>query len=402
MKKLWFAPIAAGVLTVGSVLSTVTAAHAATPAVGKPKVIQVRTASSVSLPDGGATLGAVESVSLPAGTWQVTTNLTAINFGAGDYVRCQIQAAGTRIDGGSTVYLADRVAGVVNMASLFAQQPTNVVVLCEHDSAAASSGQFYVDPGATITAVPTTSAKVVSGESTSQTTLNVSSPTEITSVSLPAGKWVLNSDASIVNFNGEDFDQCYLAPSAGSYRSDFTNIGSDPSDAIVANTEVQGTVTVPSMGSLVGLYCSARSTSGEYVDPGAAIVATKATGSFATLEPIDLPKAAGGSATLYSETVGKGTWRVTSAADFGNLQPNGAFAPGRDFLRCTLAANGTAISGGATVEITPDTYLGQDYNSGYYVAKGPWTLTLACSHDDVHRGSGEWAEFSGSVLAVKG
>jgi hypothetical protein len=400
MKTHWYAPIAVSVLTLGAALSTVTTAHAASPAAAVPKVIQVRTSSSVNLPNSGGTLGAIENVSLPAGTWQVTTNLTAINFGAGDYVRCQIQAAGTRIDGGSTVYLADRVAGVVNMASLRAQQRTSVVVLCEHDSAAGSSGQFYVDPGATITAVPTTSADIVTGESTSQTTLD-SGYTEITSVSLPRGVWVLNSDASIVNFNDRDFDSCYLAPARGSYSSDFTDIGSDPSDATVANAEVQGTVTAPKKGTLVGLYCSAEFTSGEYVDPGAAIVATLTTGSFATLDRTDLPNAAGGSATLYSESLGKGKWRVTSAADFENLQPNNSVAPGRDFLRCTLAADGTAISGGATVEITPDTYLGQDYNAGYYNAKAPWTLTLTCSHDAAHTGEGKWAEGSGSVLAVK-
>ncbi len=400
MKTRWCAPIAFGVLTLGTVLSTSTPTNAATPAAATPKVVQVRTSSSVFLPNGGGTLGAIESVSLPAGTWQVTTNLTAINFGPGDYVRCQIQAAGTRIDGGSTVYLADRVAGVVNLASLHAKQPTTVTVLCEHDSAAASSGQFYVDPGATITAVPTTSADIVKGESTSQTPLD-SGNDLITSVTLPEGVWVVNSDASIVNFSGQDFDDCYLAPSAGSYHSDFTQIGSDPTDATVANAEVQATVTVPKKGSTVGLYCSAEFTSGEYIDPGATIVATLATGTFATLDPTDLPNAAGGSATLYSESLGKGDWRVTSAADFENLQPNNSVAPGRDFLRCTLAANGTAISGGATVLITDDTYLGQDYNSGYYKAKAPWTLTLTCSHDAAHTGDGEWAEGSGSVLAVK-
>ena len=140
----------------------------------------------------------------------------------------------------------------------------------------------------------------------------------------------------------------------------------------MANAEVQGTVTAPKKGSVVGLYCSAEFTSREYVDPGAAIVATGATGFFATLDPTALPNAAGGSATLYSETLGKGKWRVTSAADFENLQPNNSVAPGQDFLRCTLAANGVPISGGATVEITPDTYLGQDYNVGYYKAKAQW------------------------------
>ena len=75
---------------------------------GAPNVLQVRTTTDVTLPDPGGTLLAVKSLALPAGSWTVTANLTAVNFGAGDFIRCQLQDNGTLFSGGSTVYLANR------------------------------------------------------------------------------------------------------------------------------------------------------------------------------------------------------------------------------------------------------------------------------------------------------
>ena len=65
MRKNWFASAAVAMFTLGTVLSTATMAQAAAPAGAKAKVIEVRTTSSVFLPNGGGTLGAVESVVLP-------------------------------------------------------------------------------------------------------------------------------------------------------------------------------------------------------------------------------------------------------------------------------------------------------------------------------------------------
>src|SRR6202035_3323542 len=75
-----------GVLALSAALAILTTEHAAVAAT--PNVIQARSAAAVTLPDAGATLQYVESVNLAKGSWTVTSNATAVNFGPGDYIRC--------------------------------------------------------------------------------------------------------------------------------------------------------------------------------------------------------------------------------------------------------------------------------------------------------------------------
>jgi hypothetical protein len=145
----------------------------------------------------------------------VTSNLTAINFGAGDYVRCQLQANGRLIDGGATTNLANRVSGLVDAAALVAHGTVTVAVLCDHDHNAGSLGQFYIDPGATVTAVKggpisapgiTSSGApvVVESRTTASVPLANTGTAPVTSVPLAAGTWAITANASAVNFS--DFD----------------------------------------------------------------------------------------------------------------------------------------------------------------------------------------------------
>ncbi len=115
--------------------------------------MQAQTSVAVDLNNTGGVQTQIESLVLNSGSWTVTSNLTAIDFGSGDFVRCHLQAGATDIDGGATVFLADRVAGIVNAGTMVASKKVTIGLFCDHDKNAATANQFYIDPGATITAV---------------------------------------------------------------------------------------------------------------------------------------------------------------------------------------------------------------------------------------------------------
>lgn len=408
----------AGLVVVGALLQGLLVG---TAAAAGPAVIQARTTAAVTLVDAGGVSTPVESVTLGAGSWTVSSDLTAINFGPGDYVRCHLQADGATlhdvtVDGGATVYLVNRVAGISTTGTLKSSTSVSVTTECSHDGNAVSGGQFYLDPGATMTAVkggpirgpgmPGTGAPtVVESRSSGHTALNDGSYVDVTSVVLPAGTWAMTGNASAVNFADNDFAACSLfSGGGGATTSSFNQVSTGAADAIVSGLDVEGTVTEPANGGTVDLACISEFANDVTIDPGATLTATKVNKPSVTkaeIGTIPLPNAGGQAKVVLTEKVPAAAWRVRSTVLVGNHNANNSWGGGRDFLRCSLKAGGVAIDGGATVEMTPNTNIEQIVNVGSHTASTSWTLTLSCAHDQAHTGDGHWSTaIGGAVVAV--
>jgi len=402
--RSWFVGLTVGVLSF-VFLPGVAAAST------QPAVVQVRSTAKVTLADTGGTLQQVEAVTLGKGSWTVTSNLTAINFGAGDYVRCQLQANGHLIDGGATTYLADRVSGVVNAAALLAHGTVTVAVLCDHDHNAGSPGQFYIDPGATVTAVkggpisaPGVASSgapvVVESRTTSAVTIVNTGSEPVTSVSLAAGTWAITANASAVNFSDFDWATCYLTATSGTG----TSVGTGGNDATVSEVDVEASATLP-VGGTVILLCRSSFASNVYIDAGATITATKVASSAmksAVIPQTALPDAGGTQESVMTQKIPAGAWRVRTEVQAGNMFSNGAFGGDiRDFIRCSLSANGAPIDGGATALVTENSTIDQVVNAGSFTSTKGWTLSLSCSHDAAEPGPGHWTVTQGNVLVIK-
>lgn len=403
------------VVVMGAVIA-VGIAVAAPPAQATtvPAVRQVRSRASVTLATAGGVQTTVESLSLGKGAWTVASDVTAINFGSGDYVRCGLVSGGSAFDGGQTVYLANRVSGLNNVGTITLYAPATVSLRCDHD-AAGSTHQFYIDPGATLTAAkggpisapgrpPVKGATVVEARSTASTTLNNTSPTAVTSVTLPTGTWALTANVSVVNFSGFDFDLCYLQNGAGSaVTTNDVQAGTESTDAIVTGLDAEATATVTARSAVLTLLCDSDFANTSYIDAGATVTATKVSTSTvrntATLAHA-LPDGAGGSAVESRSTIPAGAWRVRSSIQIGNRYPNNSFGNGQDFVRCGLAANGRAIDGGATELVTMNSNIQVVVNAGSYTSTSPWTLTLTCSHDQQNSSGAHWTPIYGTVQAV--
>jgi hypothetical protein len=403
VRKLWFVWVTVGVLT----FVFLPAAAAST----QPAVVQVRSTAKVTLPDAAGTLQQVEAVTLGKGSWTVTSNLTAINFGAGDFVRCQLQANGRLIDGGATTYLADRVSGVVNAAALVAHGTVTVAVLCDHDHNAVSPGQFYIDPGATVTAVRggpisapgvTSSGApvVVESRTTASVTLANTGSALVTSVSLAAGTWAITANASAVNFSDFDWASCYLTATSGTG----TSVGTGGDDSTVSEVDVEASANLP-LGGLVALVCRSTFASNVYIDAGATLTATKVASSAmksAVIPQTALPDVGGSQEAVLTQKVPAGAWRVRTEVQAGNMFSNGGFGGDvSDFIRCSLSANGAPIDDGATVLVTDNSTIDQVVNAGSFTSTKGWTLRLSCSHDIAEPGPGHWTVAQGNALAIK-
>jgi hypothetical protein len=116
-------------------------------------------------------------------------------------------------------------------------------------------------------------------ETSAATPLGMSGGTHVTvaSLALPAGAWVLSSEASIVNFGPSDYTRCRIVASGVQIASGTTLVG-DPSQpgangagALVAARGLVGSV-VHSTPFTAALDCSHDSSnSNPYVDPGAVL-----------------------------------------------------------------------------------------------------------------------------------
>jgi hypothetical protein len=407
MRISWVGLLAVG----GLVLTASPGVAAASPA---PVVVQARSSTPVTLPDAGGTLGSVVGFRLTKGSWTVSSNITAVNFGGGDYVRCQLQENGHLIDGGATAYLADRVGGLVDVGTFVASGPVAVAVLCDHDRAAGSSGQFYIDPGATITAVrggpiqapgltPSGAPTVVQTRSTSAVSLTDGDYLPVAAESLPTGTWAITANGSAVDFSSQDFVACSLGVSAGSITVSYPQAGTGGDDAVVTDLDAEAVATIPAGGGQVTLYCATAFDASTYMDAGATITATKVAPTAVKSAPIPqraLPNAGGAAKVVFKQTIPAGAWRVRTEVSFGLRFPNNGYGPARDFLRCSLAANGQPIDGGATNLVSFNTYIGQLVNAGSFTSPKAWTLTLSCSHDATHSGSGVWTTVDGEMQTV--
>jgi len=104
-------------------------------------------------------------------------------------------------------------------------------------------------------------------------------PVAVVAVQLPAGTWIVNAKASLVNFGDADFARCtlYSGSTVLNGASTMTGVaGSMPAVATVAIIDLVATTATRSLT----LKCHHDgSVPGQYVDPDAAIVATRAPGT---------------------------------------------------------------------------------------------------------------------------
>lgn len=108
--------------------------------------------------DGSAVT--ILSVSVPAGTWVVTAKANPVNFGAADYVRCQILVGSAQKDAGATLLgdaspgitgeLGPSVATIALQTAVVTTATRNISLKCLHDFPI--DGE-YVDPSASLMVV---------------------------------------------------------------------------------------------------------------------------------------------------------------------------------------------------------------------------------------------------------
>ena len=119
-------------------------------------VYQRVTTASVSLSPTGSPV-VLKSVNVPAGTWIVHAKANPVNFGAADYVRCQIMVGGVQKDAGATLLgnaapaptgeLGPSVATIALQSAVQTSSTKSFRLQCQHDFPI--SGE-YVDGGASI------------------------------------------------------------------------------------------------------------------------------------------------------------------------------------------------------------------------------------------------------------
>jgi hypothetical protein len=119
-------------------------------------VYQRVTTASTNLSSSGSPV-VLKSVSVPPGNWIVHAKANPVNFGAADYVRCQIMVGGTQRDAGATLVgnaapgptgeTGPSVATIALQSAVHTAATRTFTLQCLHDFA--QSGE-YVDPGAAI------------------------------------------------------------------------------------------------------------------------------------------------------------------------------------------------------------------------------------------------------------
>jgi hypothetical protein len=406
------------IVFIGAALALFVPPGSAFASAARPTVYSVRTGGTVTLADAGGVPTTIESMLIPRGAWTVTANVTAVDFGTGDFVRCTLQQDGTAFDGGATTYVDDTVADLTNSGALkTSAAATTVALVCGHDQNATSGSQFYLDPGATLTAVEggpikgataaaTTGPNVVQKRTTAQTPLGKATSTPVEQVRVDAGTWVFHVNLSLVNFSGFDFADCALFEHTDGIASQQVVVGD--ADVVVSNVSIQGARTFATT-TTVKLACSASETTGVYVDPGATLIATRVAPSD-VVEGFDtkgvLPDTGGQNAVVFRQSMPAGAWRVSSAQTTVVSNPNNSIGGATDFVRCGLYSGGQLIDGAATVLISQGTdggnYKQMIVESATHTAKKAWTLSLRCSHDVTISTGSHWLVYSTSpVVAIQ-
>ena len=91
-------------------------------------------AKSLGGQDDFGTYFTVISVTLPAGSWVITANATASNFGNGDLVRCRLQRGNVVIANAATIVSsANGLAGLNPIGSFRSSVSQTVSLRCAHD-----------------------------------------------------------------------------------------------------------------------------------------------------------------------------------------------------------------------------------------------------------------------------
>ncbi|HEY3831229.1 MAG TPA: hypothetical protein VGO03_02965 [Acidimicrobiia bacterium] len=134
-------------------------------ATAAPKLASTTSVSQGALGDGGGSKSAILQMFVPAGKQLVTWNATVVDFGpahASDIFRCFVIATN---DTTYTVTVASSatslnsapgqdVQTISNRAVITPPAGSNVGLVCEHDTNL-PLGNYYIDPGATVSALPT-------------------------------------------------------------------------------------------------------------------------------------------------------------------------------------------------------------------------------------------------------
>jgi hypothetical protein len=126
--------------------------------VGPSSILSLTKNSPTDLSETGLTSTNIATLTgIPAGKYLITAELSIVNFGLPDYLRCNLRV-GTTVYPGATVSAG--VNGVANLpvghlttsAPVDLADTTNATLQCSHDE---NGTKPYVDPGMRITAIRT-------------------------------------------------------------------------------------------------------------------------------------------------------------------------------------------------------------------------------------------------------
>ena len=106
----------------------------------------VRKASNINLSPEGKVNTTIVSLTLAAGSWVIHADDSVINFGAEDFLRCQIEVGGLVASHTATVGKTNSVATISGTVAVKLAKAETVTNTCSHDKAAGSTS--YVDAGA--------------------------------------------------------------------------------------------------------------------------------------------------------------------------------------------------------------------------------------------------------------
>jgi hypothetical protein len=123
--------------------------------------VYLRTTTAKTDLNAGPAQKLVTSVSVPAGTWIVTANATAVSFQNADYIRCRITVGGVQRDAkatllgnaapGPTGELGPSAAVMSLQVAVKTLATKTFALTCGHDFLLA--GPPYLDPGASLMVV---------------------------------------------------------------------------------------------------------------------------------------------------------------------------------------------------------------------------------------------------------
>ncbi|MEQ1505755.1 MAG: hypothetical protein ABMB14_26205 [Myxococcota bacterium] len=256
-----------------------------------------KSAGAQSAVNGGAvnvsTFGSTTVASLKRKNVQVAIfgKATPVSFADNDYVRGTLETGGAILDASATLIgvgasgpTGERgpSAATVEMLGLHAFGPVKATLSLGVVHDFATQG-IYVDPAASLITVPSTSAELTTSSAATVLATDGSN-TEAVATVLPAGNYALSAKATAVNFGAADYVRCVLLEDGAQLDASTTLVGNaapgftgelGPSAATLG---VQSIVTSTGVETY-SLSCGHDNVSaGEYLDPGAALLAVPVTG----------------------------------------------------------------------------------------------------------------------------